>query len=214
MKAWLAKYRVLLSIGLMLVLYAVGLVGLNGAHRDWFLSATPITLGMTLGLLLLNHEDWRPSFWIFMFATMLLGFGMEVLGVKTGLIFGEYAYGSSLGWKLFEVPLLIAGNWLLLTYSAGAVLARMKWHWLPKLLIAASLLCALDFLIEPVAMALDFWQWEGGIVPMRNYVAWWLLGAVMLGLFFGLKFEKHNKLAPAVLGLQLAFFGILYLMVN
>lgn len=214
MKEWLINNRKMLSVTLMLILYAVGLVGLQGASKDWFLSATPITLGLTLGLLLLNHEDWRPNFWIFMLSTLILGFGMEVLGVKTGLIFGEYAYGSTLGWKLFDVPLMIAGNWLLLTYAAGSVLAGMRFSWPIKLILAASLLCMLDILIEPVAVALDFWHWEGGTIPLRNYAAWWLLAAIMLGLFFGLKFEKRNKVAPAVLGLQVVFFGILYLLVN
>jgi putative membrane protein len=37
---------------------------------------------------------------------------LEVVGVKTGLIFGEYKYGSTLGIKLFEVPLIIGFNWV------------------------------------------------------------------------------------------------------
>ena len=35
---------------------------------------------------------------------VLIGFVIEVIGVKTGYVFGSYSYGDSLGFKILEVP--------------------------------------------------------------------------------------------------------------
>ena len=46
-------------------------------------------------------------------ATLAVTFALEVVGAATGLIFGPYTYGRTLGPQLFGVPLLIAFNWLI-----------------------------------------------------------------------------------------------------
>jgi putative membrane protein len=66
---------------------------------------------------------------------------------------------------------------------------------------------SLDYLIEPVAIALDFWQWENNIIPIRNYVAWWIIASI-LGYYFSVsRFDKHNPLAILLLFLQCFFFA-------
>jgi putative membrane protein len=45
------------------------------------------------------------------------GFFIEAIGVNTGLIFGNYVYKTTLGWKFLETPLIIGVNWILLTCS-------------------------------------------------------------------------------------------------
>jgi uncharacterized membrane protein len=42
--------------------------------------------------------------------------------------------------------------------------------------MAALLMVALDVLIEPVAVALDFWQWENAVIPIQNFVMWFANG--------------------------------------
>ena len=61
-------------------------------------------------------------------------------------------------------------------------------------------------------MALDFWQWPGGVVPLQNYIAWFLISFALLILFQYLRFDKRNPVAAPVLALQVLFFGILNLM--
>jgi putative membrane protein len=38
------------------------------------------------------------------------GFFIEAIGVNTGLIFGNYVYKTTLGWKFLETPLIIGVN--------------------------------------------------------------------------------------------------------
>jgi putative membrane protein len=209
MKTLLLKYRPHLSIAVLVILYTVGIFGLGSSSRDWFLAATPLTLMISSGLLLLNHAEWNLRAVFAFVAIGCAGFLVEVLGVKTGIIFGEYAYGPTLGVKLWSVPLVIGLNWLLLTYSTGALVARLRLpNWLQAALAAAAM-TALDILIEPVAMALDFWQWEGGMVPIQNYLAWFGVSFAFLLGFQLLKFDKRNPIAIPLLALQVLFFGTL-----
>ena len=209
MKALLLTYRPHLSIAVLVILYSVGIFGLASSHRAWFLAATPLTLMISTGLLLLNHVEWNPKAILAFIAISCGGFLVEVLGVKTGLIFGEYGYGPTLGMKLWTVPLVIGLNWLLLTYTTGALMARMRLSIWVQAALAAATMTALDVLIEPIAMALDFWQWEGGFVPIQNYLAWLGVSYAFQVLFQLLKFDKRNPTAVAVLALQVCFFGIL-----
>lgn len=39
-------------------------------------------------------------------------------------------------------------------------------------LLAAALTALYDVSIEPVAIALDYWQWHAGDIPLQNYLAW------------------------------------------
>ena len=78
-------------------------------------------------------------------------FFAEFIGVKTGLLFGDYEYGYVLGLKLFKVPLLIGFLWL--TLSLGAKSIAQRFTSLPSqiaYILAALLMVFVDFLIEPV----------------------------------------------------------------
>ena len=191
------------------LMYLAGLIGLNvplSAHL--FQILTPFTLFASLVLLLLFHTDFRPSFWVYCSVAFSVGFLIEVAGVHTGVIFGNYAYGEVLGFKIAEVPLVIGTNWLLLSYLCGSVTDRLPVALILKVLVAAGLMTLLDFVIEPVAMQLDFWQWQGGSIPSQNYLAWYGVSAVLFFMYFKMPFQKKNALVPLLLGLQFLFFGL------
>lgn len=190
-------------------MYLAGLIGLNvPAAAPLFQFLTPLNLVASLGLLLLFHTNFRPAFWMYSLLAFAVGFLVEVAGVATGLIFGQYAYGDTLGFKLAEVPLIIGTNWLMLSYICGSVTDRLSVPVWAKVLLAAGLMTLLDVLIEPVAMRLDFWQWEGGVVPWQNYAAWFGVSVVLFLAYFKLPFRKQNQLAPLLLLLQFLFFGL------
>ena len=211
MNALILKYRPVIAIAILVILYTVGLVGLHTESRAWFLAATPLTLVISAGLLVWNQRDWNMAAVAAIVTCMVVGYAVEVVGVKTGLLFGDYTYGPTLGFKLLDVPLVIGLNWLLLTYATGTLWAGLRAHKLVQAAGAAATMTILDVLIEPVAMRLDFWQWAGDSVPLRNYAGWLVVSFLLLTLFQYLRFEKGNPVAAAVLGLQFVFFGTLNL---
>lgn len=191
------------------LMYLAGLIGLNvSASAPLFQALTPFNLVASLGLLLLFHTDFRPSFWVYCAVAFSVGFLVEVAGVHTGVIFGEYAYGEVLGFKLMEVPLVIGTNWLMLSYLCGSVADRLPVAMIVKVLVAAGMMTLLDFVIEPVAIQLDFWHWQGDSIPLQNYLAWYGISAVIFFVYFKMPFQKKNALAPLLLSLQFLFFGL------
>ena len=125
--------------------------------------------------MIISHEDKNKHFWIFLLSTYTAGFVIELLGVTTGLIFGNYTYGTTLGIKFAEIPLLIGVNWILVIYSTGAFLKEfgIKNH-IIRSAIGAFFITTLDFLIEPVAIKYDYWTWTDFDVPFQNYVGWFI----------------------------------------
>jgi hypothetical protein len=191
------------------LMYLAGLIGLNTpALSTFFIPLIPFNLLASLGLLLLFHNDWRPSFWLYSSVALLGGFLIEVVGVHTGLVFGTYAYGTALGYKIAEVPVVIGTNWLMLTYCCGSVVSQLPVTTPVRIAVASGLMTLLDVLIEPVAMHLDFWQWQSNQVPVQNYVAWYVISVFLFLLYYKLPFQKTNALARWLLLLQFMFFGL------
>jgi putative membrane protein len=204
---------------LLYFLIALHFFGLLGMHWGFmnaqlqaftpfesFISLTPLNLILTTGMLLFFHEDWQPAFVLFAVLAILTGFFAEVAGVATGLIFGEYSYGATLGWKLWEVPLVIGLNWFLLSYVCCSIL-RFE-NKLIRTLAGAALMVLLDLIIEPVAIHYDFWSWALVEVPLQNYLAWFVIALIPCGLFCYLPFKKNNRFAKYVFWAQLLFFAI------
>jgi len=201
------------SIAVLTILYIVGLVGiLLPLHAD-FILLTPLNLLVSMGLVLWHHGNWAKPTIYYLLIVYLVGFSAELLGTQTGLLFGDYAYGPVLGPKIWDTPLMIGVNWMMLGYCAGVtsnVLLPGRTFWMRGLL-AASLMVGLDVIIEPVAMAYDFWDWEASVVPFSNYVGWFLVALPLELLFAYWHKGLRNKVGVALFSLQTLFFLILFL---
>lgn len=198
------------TIRVILVLaYVAGLIGLQvPALSPLFKQLTALNLLATLGALLWYHTDWRPAFGFYIALAVLVGYFVELLGVRTGYVFGgPYAYGDGLGPKLFGIPPIIGANWLLLTYCFGSLFDRFALPIYLKTAMAATAMVLLDLLVEPVAIRLDFWTWFGQSIPIQNYLGWWLVSTVLLSIWYGLPFRKDNQLAVLIISLQVLFFA-------
>lgn len=199
-----------ISIAILIILYAVGIVGIKFGMFGDILSLTPLNLMVSLALLLWNHEKWDRNFIIAITVCAAAGFFVEVAGVQTGLIFGEYTYGKTLGWKWLDVPLVMAVNWLVLIYCAAAVVGRRgDWNVMLKAFAGAVIMVTMDFLIEPVAIIYDFWAWKNDFIPTQNYLAWGVISFVLLAIFHKLVPPLNNKVAIALFFLQIIFFVVL-----
>jgi len=200
---------------LIILFYSVGLFGFMYTPTiSLFKQLVPFHLLLMTGLLISTQPLRSHSFWTFLAITYVAGFLIELAGTQTGLIFGSYAYGSTLGFKVFGTPLMIGVNWILVIYSVGMTLwqfgVRNRYAFVS---LGAASVTVLDFLIEPVAMKYDYWDWAGGIVPVQNYIVWFFFSAFLLFLFQRSAFRKDNRSASTLFIVQFLFFLILYLQV-
>ncbi len=200
----------------IIILFILNLVGIWGfLNPEWqqlFAKLTPINLLISTFIILFTQEKKNGKFYLFCVLIFSLGLLVEILGVQTGLIFGNYHYGSVLGWKLMNTPVMIGVVWLLCTLSVTSLMAFLSFAKWIKVLLGASLLVFLDHFIEPVAIALNFWSWENGYIPIQNFIAWWLISAVFLSIYYLLKLESKNTVAAFHYFILLFFFGTLCLL--
>ncbi len=207
LQATLTQY----SMSILIVMHVIGIVGLLTPFQEYFRLLTPFNL-LTSGFLLwLNHGDRSLSFFMFALTVFVLGFGVEFLGVQYGFLFGSYSYGTTLGPKLFGVPIIIGLNWLLVVYCIAVLTGSLNIPAYGKILLGAFLAVLMDTLIEPVAMRFDFWSWKYEVVPVQNYIGWFIVSAAMLFFFHLYKVKTENKLALPYYFIQLFFFLILAL---
>jgi putative membrane protein len=144
-----------------------------------------------------------------------MAFLVEVYGVKTGNLFGTYTYGNNLGWKLFDVPLIIGVNWAVLIMAAQQITT----HYIEvnnrffSAIIVAVLLTSFDLLLEVLAPQFDFWSFTHmNYAPLQNFTAWFVV-SFCFGLYSYSHFRNQNGTAVLYGAAQLVFFIILAFLV-
>ncbi|MBN1789644.1 MAG: carotenoid biosynthesis protein [Bacteroidales bacterium] len=201
-------------VAFFVIFYVVGFIGMAlPISQPLFIKLVPVALLLSLIVILLFHQPAFDSKTILVFATIAVsGYFIEVIGVNTHLVFGHYAYGDALGVKLLHTPLLIGLNWLMLMYAGSNVTEQIKLNGWLRVLIASFLIMLYDLVLEKIAPALDMWHWENGIVPFRNYLAWFLITFLFQRLLKVTKVRTANSLAFIIVLMQVIFFLLLLIL--
>jgi putative membrane protein len=196
------------SVRIVILFHLVGLAGLSiTAVQPLFLQLVPYHLVFMLVILCFNHQNIDTKFMVFFACIYIAGFMVEWVGVHTALLFGKYQYGKTLGLKLYGIPLTMGINWFLLIYATGTMLQHIPIkNLLLRILAGATGLVALDVLIEPAAIKYDYWHWQDAVVPMANYVCWFVISALLLLVFEICRFKKQTVIGAVLLVSQFLFF--------
>ena len=218
-------FKVRVATAVAIIFHLIGLTGLLFFKREWFVNTSAVNLLLMFFLILYTQQQKNTGFYLLMVISFLVGMGVEWTGTSTGLLFGNYSYGTVLGPSFRNVPWIIGLNWFMVIYCCGVCMHMM----LGKLLTAdeeenknkrnllriisiiidgATIAVALDWLMEPVAVQLGYWKWAGEI-PVFNYACWFLVSVLLLGVFHICRFNKENKFAVHLLLIQAMFFLLL-----
>jgi len=191
---------------LILIFHFVGMLGLSFLQtKDFFLFLTPFHLLFTSILIFLSRS-YSKNFFLSVVLVSFIGFFIEVLGVYTGSLFGEYEYGNKLGLEIFNVPLVIALNWFILVYaSRGSVNYFIKNKHL-QIFFSSFIMVFLDILIEPVAIELGWWSWGIYSVPLQNYLMWFIVSVIMQLIISRNNHEISKSTSISLLISQIFFF--------
>ena len=202
-----SKKKEKLVIGFFGIIYLVGFFGsIIPAYRTLFLSLTPLILILSFCAILFTlRTPIKPAFTFLLFSG-LVGFITELIGVNTGLLFGNYHYEANLGVKMAGVPVIIAINWAIVTIGAAHCSAILSANKLARMIIAAFLMLLFDFILEPVAIKSGFWNWEGGLIPTYNYICWFFIGLFLQIIYFSKIKHDANKVIIALFLFMTVFF--------
>jgi len=192
---------------ILLILQVVGIFLLGSDWGQPFVFLTPINLIIVAVLFYVASKPIKSNF--FYFLPALLGWLIELAGTNTGFPFGDYTYSEILGPGLFGTPFMIGILWWVLIRSAYDICGQFTSSHFYKSIITGSAMVALDILIEPVAIGLNFWQWATPEVPLENYIAWFMCSAVFARVTA--KGDTENPLSYWIWGTMLLFFGALNL---
>lgn len=203
-----SKENIILII--LIIFQTVGIIGISIPElRELTVMLTPMNLLLTSGLFIWGLNQKSVKFFLAILIAFLLGYFIEVIGVATGVLFGEYQYGAPLGWKIFDVPLTIGINWFVLSFSSLGIVNKLTKSFYLRVLLSSILMVILDIIIEPVAIALDFWTWAGEVVPIQNYIMWFMAAIVINTIVSVLVKEFKFKTSLHVFCVQVYFFLML-----
>ncbi|MBX3241404.1 MAG: carotenoid biosynthesis protein [Chitinophagaceae bacterium] len=217
------KNRTSIATAIAIVFHAAGLCGMIVYDTEFFASLTPWNMLLMFLLLIWTQPGKNNHFLLFAAACVVAGFGVEVLGIHTQLLFGDYAYGDTLGRKALGVPLIIGINWCIVISGCGATVQALyqrvmktlppeavasfgKWKRISLVIDGALLAVCFDWVLEPVAVQLGYWSWTGGSIPFFNYLCWFAVSSVLLWFFFAGKFNRNNTFAMHLLMIEILFF--------
>lgn len=221
-----------IATAIAVLFHTIGLVGLLYFDKKFFLNATPFNLLLSFALLLWTQQEKNINFFLFIIICFAVGISVEIIGINTGMLFGDYAYGDVLGVKLRNVPVLIGINWFIIIYCCGIGIHTLLTKAINRIAAdtgkspaalkalsvivdGATLAVFFDWLMEPVAVKLGYWVWNAdGLIPIFNYICWFAVSLLLLAAFHFIKFNKQNKFAVNLLLIQLMFFLLLRTFLN
>lgn len=161
-----------------------------------------LTIGTVMGFAVtsvLHAVATRGAAWAISFIIVAggIGFLAEVIGVHTGVPFGRYAYGGSLGLKVLGVPLVVPLAWVMMAYPClllGRRLARNANTGSraigPIVALTGGLtLAAWDLFLDPQMVSAQYWTWLDpapslpGVagIPITNYLGWVIVAVTVIG---------------------------------
>jgi putative membrane protein len=195
----------------IMVFYIIGVAGIVFPPTfPVFIRLIPFAILLSAFLLLIFHAGKVRGKTIILFSLICLaGFLIEATGVSTGLVFGNYSYGRSLGIKILNTPLLIGLNWAMLVYMTASLTESFRIPLLIRIIVPSLIMVLYDVVLEQVAAELGMWHWLNGHIPFRNYLAWFLLSLIFQIAVKISRTETRNRIAFTVLASQFCFFLII-----
>ncbi|UCG27182.1 MAG: carotenoid biosynthesis protein [Bacteroidales bacterium] len=196
-----------LLIGFLVLFYTGGLLlFMVEPLRSLFVILTPFSLILSCGAVLAFQKEWSGKLIIAFVIVLFSALVIEIIGVRTGVLFGEYVYGRTLGIKISETPILIGLNWLLLIYCTASIVNYHFKNRNIRIILGSVLMVVYDLILEYIAPVTDMWSWEARYPGIRNFLMWFLVALVFHALFQILDLKIENKPAGYLFLIQFLFF--------
>lgn len=207
--------------------FMIGIVGiLLPVSRPLFVKLTPFVLIGCLALILFyeftaTRKRGTGYFITFVIIVYLLSLSVEIVGVNTGILFGHYRYGPTLGLQVAHTPIIIGISWLILILGSASISTGLSSFMgfagtryidaVFRIITASFLTVSFDFILERVAPWMEMWSWQTPRIPGRNYLAWLLISLVFQSYYVLAKIQQRTRVAGNLFVLLFLFFLLLLL---
>ena len=161
-----------------------------------------ITVSIYLVYIVLKsiHDSSKNRFLFWCCIVLTAGWVIEYLGLRTHFPFGHYRYGEVLQPQFVQVPLAIGFSWLTICLSSLVISCRIicrtriQESFYPYIipLLSAIFMFVFDVIMEHAALRLDYWAWQDHIIPVQNYMSWFVLGVFFTWAWFKLKVSMKS----------------------
>lgn len=136
----------------------------------------------------------------YLVVTILFALLIEQVGVTTGWPFGDHSFDSSLGVRIYDVPLVIPFVWLMLAHPILVAARRVTQHW--AFIYGGAIMMAWHLFMDPQMAAAHRVTWtftESHVpfeneLPMSNPAGWLFVGMLLIAiLHFALPKERRKQ---------------------
>lgn len=146
----------------------------------------------------------------------LVLFSLEIIGAKTGVIYGDFKYNTLFKPQLFETPIVMFFVWATLAVEAYSISSIFNKKAVKALTVGIFLVIA-DLVIDPGAIKLGLWSWANSGpwygVPWSNYIGWLVLGIIGSTILI-YKENKNNLLVTPLFTIYITAFWTIYNLMN
>ena len=150
-----------------------------GVYLTTLVQATVVMTVMVL--------DWKWRRTLISIGIVVIGTILaEIIGTKTGLLFGQYHYTELLQPQILDVPILIGFAWLmLLPITWGMAYATPFQSRLTLSLYAGISMTEWDLYLDPQMVSWNLWVWDQvGIfhyfgIPLHNFLGWFVVASLI-----------------------------------
>lgn len=177
--------------------------------RPLFVSVTSLSLFLAVAVVLAFHRDWNVKTVSWFSFIVLSSFLLEMQGVESGELFGQYSYERGLAPMINNTPLIIGFNWLFLVYASNNIVHRFDAKPWMYILSGSLLMIFYDVILEWVAPYMTMWHFESGYPPFQNFLVWFAVALFYQTGFEVLKIKSNNPPARFLFGLQILFFVLI-----
>ena len=210
LKNFINSYKQELSLVATVVFLALGIAQYLIGWQ-YVLRLTPLVIGVITAVVILFWDiNYKQRLQASLVA-ITIGFSAEVIGVNTGLLFGEYQYSNlALGLKVLGVPILVGIMWLLVSVSAWQIALLGNFNSWLTVLLASAITVMFDLVLEQYATAYGLWSWQGGEIPLLNYISWFFVSMLIFVCFkFIIKDNKVSLYGVSALPIMMIYFWLM-----
>ena len=105
---------------------------------------------------------------------------------------------------------MICVNWAVLTIITADLSSILHNNTVVQSLLGGFIMMLLDIMIEVSAPRFDFWEFENSIIPIKNYIAWFVIGSIAHYLYRQTNIKTNKKLSIHIfVAITIFFFTFL-----